>query len=294
MRQIDFLLLFLLSTGVPITAICGHGNLFCRLTGKRPRSFQDTQNHANAQTSVHGGIIFPIDLYPVAREKNKAGSAYPAGVWADGKGVTKSFLKETKELTNKWISLTARCVSGSLGAHEAFSVSDLNMCGSLWQGVVVNRLVRGQTKTRASVRCTALWSTGVSALVCVCVCVCGQHVGVRDSVGVACSTGRACGKHCMHNKDRWKGRGGCAGSEQQKRSIIWFVWCVQIELIRLCLSESWWREGAAGEPDGNWKRQTEGRCDRNGERTMTERDKCTSGRELAVNNEKPVTTLCTW
>ena len=27
---------------------------------------------------------------------------------------------------------------------------------------------------------------------------------------------------------------------------------------------------------------------------MTERDNCSSGRELAVNNEKPVTTLCTW
>lgn len=120
--------------------------------------------------------------------------------------------------------------------------------------------------------------TVVGVSVCESVCV-----GVRDSVGVAHSTGRLCGKHCMHTKDRWKGKGGWAGSEQQKKCTIWF--------IRLGRSDGG-EEGRMEKEEKKWQRQREWWRER--KRTMTERDKCTSGRELAVNNEKAVTALCTW
>lgn len=67
-------------------------------------------------------------------------------------------------------------------------------------------IFQGQRKTRATVCC---------AVVGVCVWQC---VGVRDSGGVAHSTGHVCGKHCMHAEDRWKSRGGWAGSKNKRNT----------------------------------------------------------------------------
>lgn len=84
--------------------------------------------------------------------------------------------------------LQSRCVT---------SCCDKSACVSNSQG-------RAEKKTRATVMCTALWSVRVC-------------VRALDNAGVAHSTGHVCGKHCMHTRGRWKGRGRRAGSEEQKK-----------------------------------------------------------------------------
>lgn len=150
------------------------------------------------------------------------------------------------------VTNTQDCVCltpGSYGAHEAF-YSVFWVCVCVREVIVVNRLL--WAFFRAKQKLEQLWCA-LHCGRCVCVFEC---VGVRDDEGVAHSTGHVCGKHCMHTKDRWKGRSGWAGSEEQKKHIIWFIRRVQIGLIR-------WRKTimeekekvAASETERVWRRQ---------------------------------------
>lgn len=169
--------------------------------------------------------------------------------------------------------------SRKLQGSQSVLLCVLSVC--VWGVILANRLL--WAFFRAKQKLEQLWC----ALHCgrrVCVWQC---VGVRDDEGVAHSTGHVCGKHCMHTKDRWKGRSGWAGSKEQKKHIIWFIRWVQIGLIR-------WRKTIMEEKEKvcckwDWESLTEAeRLRDNGGRE----DNCSSGRESAVNNERSGYSVC--
>lgn len=106
---------FVAHTDVPITAICGHGNLFRRLTGKRPRSVQDTHKSRKRTNTV---VIFFLSTFILLPGRKKQSQlcllCWGLSWWKRG---DRKFPQGNKSWLKKWISVTVYQEVGELIKH---------------------------------------------------------------------------------------------------------------------------------------------------------------------------------